>query len=44
MRCFQTYIDSPGDIHDPNKMTYIAPTQLIGLLNVLTTLLDGMLT
>jgi dynein heavy chain len=43
MRCFQTYIDQPGDIHDPNKMITIAPTQLIGLIGTLTSLLDSLL-
>lgn len=44
LRCFQSYIESPSDLHDPQKMIHIAPLVLIGAIHTLCTVLDALLT
>ncbi len=43
LRCFQSYIESPSDLHDPQKMIHIAPLVLIGAVQSLCAILDALL-
>lgn len=42
-RCFQTYIDTPSDMMDQTKITYLAPPSTMGFVQTICTILDGML-
>ena len=42
-RCFQSYIDTPSDLHDQIKITYLAPHSTMGSVQSICTILDGLL-
>lgn len=42
-RCFQTYIDTPSDMQDQTRITYLAPPSTMGFIVTITTILDGLL-
>lgn len=42
-RCFQSYIDTPSDLHDQIKITYLCPHSTMGSIQSICTILDGLL-
>lgn len=42
-RCFQSYIETPSDMHDQTKITYLAPPSTMGFIHTICTILDGLL-
>lgn len=42
-KCFQTYIDTPSDMQDQTRITYLAPPSTMGFIVTITTILDGLL-
>ena len=42
-RCFQSYIETPSDMMDQTKVTYLAPPTTMGFIQSICTILDGML-
>jgi hypothetical protein len=43
-RCFQSYIETPSDMQDQTKITYLAPPSTMGFIHSICTILDGLLT
>ena len=42
-RCFQAYIETPSDMQDQTKITYLAPPSTMGFIQSICTILDGLL-
>jgi dynein heavy chain, axonemal len=42
-RCFQSYIETPSDMHDQTKITYLAPPSTMGFVHTICMILDGLL-
>jgi dynein heavy chain len=42
-RCFQSYIDTPSDLQDQIKITYLCPHSTMGSIQSICTILDGLL-
>lgn len=42
-RCFQSYIETPSDMMDQTKITYLAPPSTMGFIQTICTILDGIL-
>lgn len=42
-RCFQAYIETPSDMMDQTKITYLAPPSTMGFIQTICTILDGLL-
>ena len=42
-RCFQSYIETPSDMMDQTKITYLAPPSTMGFIQTICTILDGLL-
>jgi len=42
-RCFQSYIETPSDMQDQTKITYLAPPSTMGFIHSICTILDGLL-
>lgn len=42
-RCFQAYIETPSDMMDQTKITYLAPPSTMGFIQTICTILDGIL-
>ena len=42
-RCFQSYIETPSDMMDHTKVTYLAPPLTMGFIQMICTILDGLL-
>ena len=42
-RCFQSYIETPSDMMDQTKITYLAPPTTMGFIQSICTILDGLL-
>jgi dynein heavy chain len=42
-RCFQSYIETPSDMMDQTKITYLAPPSTMGFIQTICTVLDGIL-
>jgi dynein heavy chain len=42
-RCFQSYIETPSDMHDQTKITYLAPPSTMGFVQTICTIIDGLL-
>lgn len=43
IRCFQSYIDTPSDLYDSVKLTYLCPHSTMGSVQSICTILDGLL-
>ena len=42
-RCFQSYIETPSDMQDQTKITYLAPPSTMGMIHTICMILDGLL-
>lgn len=42
-RCFQSYIETPSDMHDQTKITYLAPVSTMGFIQTICMILDALL-
>lgn len=42
-RCFQSYIETPSDMQDQTKITYLAPPSTMGFIHTICMVLDGLL-
>ena len=42
-RCFQSYIETPSDMMDQTKITYLAPPTTMGFIQSICMVLDGLL-
>jgi dynein heavy chain len=42
-RCFQSYIETPSDMQDQTKITYLAPPSTMGFVHTICMVLDGLL-
>jgi dynein heavy chain len=42
-RCFQSYIETPSDMMDQTKITYLAPPVTMGFIQTICMILDGLL-
>ena len=40
---FQSYIETPSDMMDQTKITYLAPPSTMGFIQTICTILDGLL-
>lgn len=43
-RCFQSYIETPSDMHDTTKILYLTPPTTMGFVQSICMILDGLLT
>jgi len=42
-RCFQSYIETPSDMQDQTKITYLAPPSTMGFIHTICMILDALL-
>ena len=42
-RCFQSYIETPSDMHDQTTITYLAPPTTMGFIHTICMILDALL-
>jgi len=42
-RCFQSYIETPSEMHDQTKITYLAPPSTMGFIHTICMILDALL-
>jgi len=42
-RCFQSYIETPSDMQDQTKITYLAPPSTMGFIHSICMTLDALL-
>lgn len=42
-RCFQSYIETPSDMQDQTKITYLCPPSTMGFVHTICTILDALL-